>query len=208
MIDVAFDATDRQLAMRTANAIADRYVSNQVALRSHSAQRTSAWLSERVAELQSRVEAAENRRREISRAGGPVLHPGRFALLLKQMTDLSAELASTRPPGPPSKPISNSSTQRLAARAAPSSSSSIRPHEDPGLRRGRCAAEARRSLGIDGRQASGDGRLSERLRHVRAARQSEGLRVIASLENDLKVARLKEQDLGGRLHNLQDDVRA
>src|SRR5260221_13001676 len=33
--------------------------------------------------------------------------------------------------------------------------------------------------------------LSERVRHVRAAKRSEGLQVAASLANDLKIARMK-----------------
>src|SRR6185437_973389 len=59
MVDVAFEATDPRLAMQVTNAIADRYINDQLEVRSQSVQRTSAWLGEKVGQLRLKVEEAE-----------------------------------------------------------------------------------------------------------------------------------------------------
>jgi polysaccharide biosynthesis transport protein len=207
MVDVAFDAPDRQLAMQITNAIVDRYVNNQVALRSQSAQRTSGWLHDRIAELQGRVEAAETAVEKFRSQAGLFSTPGGSPLLLKQMTDVSADLAgaqTTRAAIEARLSQLNAATQAKGRSVSELIDSpfmrTLDGEEADALQK---LAEASASMGEKHPTTIG---LSERVRHVRAAKRSEGLRVVASLENDLKIARMKEQDLSERLHRLQDDV--
>src|SRR5262249_50721296 len=48
--------------------------------------------------------------------------------------------------------------------------------------------------------------LAERLRRVRTAMHNEVARVAASLENDLRIARMKEGDLNGRITLLRNEI--
>jgi uncharacterized protein involved in exopolysaccharide biosynthesis len=64
-------------------------------------------------------------------------------------------------------------------------------------------AEASTSLGERNPATLG---LRERLRNIQVAKRNEGFRVSAALENDLKIARMKERDLSDRLGRLQSDV--
>lgn len=207
MVDVAFDASDRQLAMRVINAVVDRYVKNQIALRSQSAEKNTAWLQERIAELQGRVEAAETAVEKFRSRAGLFSTPGGSPLLLKQMTDVSAELATAQSAR---GAIEARLNQLKAASQAKGQSVSdlidspfMTTLDTQEAEAQQKLAEASASLGNRHPITVG---LSDRLRHVRAAKKSEGIRVIAALENDLKIARLKEQDLSERLSHLQDDV--
>jgi capsular exopolysaccharide synthesis family protein len=64
-------------------------------------------------------------------------------------------------------------------------------------------AEASTSLGERNPATLG---LRERLRNIQVAKRNEGFRVSAALENDLKIARMKESGLSDRLGRLQSDV--
>jgi succinoglycan biosynthesis transport protein ExoP len=209
MVDIAFDSSNPRLAMQIANALVDRYVNNQLELRWQSAQRTSAWLQDKITQLQAKVEDAEKAVEEFRAQAGLFSAPGGTPLLLKQMTDVSAELT-------------NAQTARLAVearlsqlRAPGQAQGRVNPTNDivdsPFMRTldGHEAeaqqklAEASASMGEKNPVTIG---LRERLRHVQAAKHIEGLRVAASLENELKIARTKERDLNDRLDRLQGDV--
>ena len=207
MVDVAFDAFDRQLAMHVTNAIVDRYVNNQIALRSQSAAKNTAWLQERIAELQGRVEAAESAVEKFRAQAGLFSTPGGSPLLLKQMTDVSAELATAQSARGAIEVRLNqlNAANQVKGRSVSELIDSplmrtLDTQEAEALQK---LAEASASMGDRNPVTMG---LSERLRHVRAAKKSEGARAIATLESDLRISRLKEQDLGDRLRQLQDDV--
>ena len=96
MVDVAFDASSPRLAMQITNAMVDRYVSNQLELRLQSAQRTSGWLQDKITQLQENVEDAERAVEQFRSQAGLFSAPGGTSLLLKQMPDVSAELANAQ----------------------------------------------------------------------------------------------------------------
>ena len=207
MVDVAFDAPDRQLATRVANAIVDRYVNNQIALRSQSAVKNTAWLQERIAELQGRVEAAETAVEKFRSQAGLFSTPGGSPLLLKQMTDTSAELAVARSARAAIEARLSQLNAANQAKGRPVSElvdspfmKTLDTQEADAVEK---LAEASASMGAKHPVTIG---LAERLRHIRSAKINEGLRAVATLGNDLKIASLKEQDLNERLRHLQDDV--
>lgn len=209
MVDVAFDSPDARLSMQIANAIVDRYVNKQLESSMQSAQRTSAWLREKITRLQDKVEDAEKAVEQFRSQAGIFSTPDRTPLLLKQMTDVSAELA-------------NAQTARAAVEAR---LSQLRLFGQPGGG-GRATSDIVDSpfmRTLDAQQADAEQRLAEasttlgernpaltglreRLRNIQVAKRNEGVRVMASLENDLKVGRLKERALSERLAGIQKDI--
>lgn len=207
VIDVAFDSSDPQLAMQIANAIVDHYVNNQLELRSQSARRTSAWLRDRISQLQAKVESAEKAVEKFRAEAGLFSTPGGSPLLLKQMTDVSAELATAQT----ARAALDARLSQLRASMGRGSRTPSDIIDSPFMRAldtqeadvQQRLAESSVSLGDKHPTTVG---LRERLRNIYAAMRNESLRVVASLENDLKIARMKEQDLGERLSRLQADI--
>jgi len=209
MLDVAFDASNPRLAMQVTNALVDRYVNNQLELRLQSVQRTSSWLHDKILQLQTKVEDAEKAVEQFRSQAGLFSAPGGQPLLLKQMTDVSAELANAQT----ARAAVEARLNQLRASGQPSGRGS--PTSDvvdsPFMRTldGQQAdaeqklAEASTSLGERNPATLG---LRERLRNIQVAKRNEGFRVSAALENDLKIARMKESGLSDRLGRLQNDV--
>jgi capsular exopolysaccharide synthesis family protein len=209
MVDVAFDSSNPRLAMKIANAVVDRYVNNQLEMRLQSAQRTSNWLQQRITGLQAKVEDAEKAVEQFRSQAALFSASGGTPLLLKQMTDVSGELAAAQ--------TARAGVEaRLSQLRAPGQTKGgVNPTSDV------VASPFMRTL--DGQEAEAQQKLAEalastgerhpttiglreRLRHVQAAKHNEGLRVAASVENELKVARMKERDLSDRFARLQADV--
>jgi polysaccharide biosynthesis transport protein len=209
MVDVAFDSSSPHLSMQIANAMVDRYVHKQLELRLQSAQRTSAWLHDKITRLQDKVEDAERAVEQFRSQAGLFSAPDRTPLHLKQMTDVSAELANAQT----ARAAIEARLSQLRASGQPSGRGS--PTSDivdsPFMRTldGQQAdaeqklAEASTSLGEKNSGLTG---LRERLRNIQVAKRNEGFRVVAPLEQDLKVARMKERDLSDRLVHLQSDI--
>ena len=96
MLDIAFEASNAQFAKRVANAVVDAYMRNQLERRSRMAQRTSEWLRGKVSQLQSSVHKAEENLEQFRAEAGLFSTPGGSSLHLKEMTDVSAELAKAQ----------------------------------------------------------------------------------------------------------------
>ena len=196
MIDVEFESMVPRLAMQIANAIADRYVANQLELRVQ-------------AGLRAKMEEAETAAEESRSRAGLFSTPDGAPFLLKKISDMTADLA-------------NAETARAAIEARlnqlrAASQSKGRPIPATGLidsplmktldgqeaEAQQKLAEASASLGDKHPTAIG---LRDALSRVQAAKRTEAGRTTASLENDLKVAQLKERDLSDRLGRLQQEV--
>src|SRR5207248_1937366 len=211
MIDVAFDSSDPHRAMQIANALADRYLNNQLELRMESAQRTSGWLKERINKLQAKVEDSEKAAEEFRARVGLFTEPGAAGqpgqpLLLKQLVDVSAELAKAQ------TARAAVEARLLASRGGGRINSStdavvdstfmqtLDSQEADALQR---LAEASSTMGLKHPVTTG---LRERLARVQAAKHAEAARMAASLEGELKIARKKESDLSDRVVRVQRNV--
>lgn len=209
VIDVAFDSRDAQLAMRVANALVDHYVGRQLELRSQSARRSSDWLRERIAQLDAKVADAERAVEEFRSNNGLFSMPGGSPLLLKQMTDVSAELATaeTERAAIEARLRQNRASldavgrNRVAGDIIDSPLMETLQTEEAKVQQQ--LAEMSSEYGDKYPLAVG---LREKLRNIHAAMRRESLRVMASIDNDLQIARMKEQDLKLRLSRLKDDV--
>jgi len=209
MIDVAFESLDARLAMRVANMIVDQYVEKHLELRAQIAQRTSGWLSDRIGQLQAEVEKAERAVEQFRSENGLYSTPGGSPLLLKQMTDVSAELASARSAR---AAIEAQLRQNRASLEISGRNSTIGDIVDSPLMKTLRDEEAKiqqqlaeASMTYSARHPTITG-LKERLRNIQAAMRREGQRSVASLESDLQIARMKEQELSDRLNGLETDV--
>jgi polysaccharide biosynthesis transport protein len=196
MIDIEFESVAPRLAMQIVNAIADRYVANQLDLRSQAA-------------FRAKMEDAETAAEESRSRAGLFSTPDGSPFLLKKMSDMTADLA-------------NAQTARAAIEARlgqlrASSQSKGRPIPTTGLidsplmktldgqeaEAQQKLAEASASLGDKHPTAIG---LRDALSRIQAAKRTEAARTASTLENDLKVAQLKERDLSDRLGRLQQEV--
>jgi capsular exopolysaccharide synthesis family protein len=209
MVDVAFDSLDPALAMQVANAIVDHYVDSQLEMRTQSAQKMSAWLRAKIGQLQTKVEDAEKAVETFRSKEGLFSTPGGGPLLLKQMTDVSAELANAQTARSALQArlgqlrASNEVKARGSVPTNVVDSPFMKTLDDQQADAEQKLAEATASLGDKHPTAIG---LRERFRHILAAKRNEALRVAASVENELKIAEIKERDLSERLGRLQADV--
>ena len=95
VVDVDVSARDPDKAARLANAIAGAYLADQRAARMQLSRRDTAWLNQRITELQSRLREAENRAQEFRAANGLVDANGKN-LIEQELADASSEVAKAR----------------------------------------------------------------------------------------------------------------
>ena len=209
MIDVAFDSSDARLAMRVANMLVDHYVEKHLELRAQMAQRTSEWLGDRIGQLQAEVEKAERKVDTFRSENGLFSMPGGSPLLLKQMTDVSAELASARSAR---AALESQLSQHRASIEASGRNPAIGDIVDSPLMKALRADEAvvqqqlaEASTTYTAGHPTVVG-LRGRLRNIQAAMRREGVRSVASIDGALQIARMTEQDLSDRLSSLEADV--
>jgi capsular exopolysaccharide synthesis family protein len=209
VIDIGFESSDPQLATRIANAVVDNYLRSQLEFRSLMAQRTSEWLRGKIGTLQASVHRAEEALEHFRAQAGLFSTPGGSPLLLKEMTDASAELAKAQTAR---AALEAQLTQIRPALAGSAGTPSIGDVTSSPLMRTLEAQEAEASqrlmeaLATQGPKNPVPMGINDRLRHIRGAIRNETRRIAAALEEDLKVALLKEKDLGVRLARLQADV--
>ena len=195
MIDIEFESLDPRLAMQIVNTIGDRYVANQLELRLQ-------------ARLRAKMEDAERAAEESRSQAGLLSTADGSPFLLRKISDITADLA-------------NAQTARAAIEArlsqlrAPSQSKGrpiptglvnsplMRTLDSQEAEAQQKLAEALAAFGDKHPTAIG---LRDALSRVQAAKRTEAGRTAASLENDLKVAQLKERDLSDRLDSLQREV--
>jgi uncharacterized protein involved in exopolysaccharide biosynthesis len=173
------------------------------------AQRTSEWLRSKIGELQDSVHKAEDALERFRAQAGLFSTPTGSPLLLKEMTDASAELAKAQTARAALeaqltqiRPALEGNVTALAIGGV-SASPLMRTLESQEADASQRLVEALATQGQKNPVTIG---INDRLRHIRGAIRSEARRIAAMLEEDLKVARLKEKDLGARLSRLQADV--
>jgi succinoglycan biosynthesis transport protein ExoP len=209
MIDVAIKSRDPQLAMRVTNALVDHYIARQLELRSESAKRTSEWLRERIAQLEAKVADAERAVEEFRAQHGLFSMPGGSPLLLKQMTDVSAELATAETARAAIEArllqYRSSLDQAMRSRVTGDIVNS-KLMEELQIEEAKVQQQIAAMSTEFGDKYPPAAALREKLRNIHAAMRRESQRVISSIEDDLHIARMKEQELRHRLAGLQENV--
>ena len=209
MIDVGFESSDPEFAMRVSNAIVDTYLRSQLEFRARMAERTAGWLRSRIGELQASVHKAEDALEHFRAQAGLFSTPGGSPLLLQQMTDASTELAKAETAR---AALEAQLTQLGPAIAGSTTTPALGDTSSSPLMRTLQAQEADASqrlveaLATQGQKNPVTIGINDRLRHIRGAIRNEARRIAGALEEDLKVARLKEKDLRAKLVHLQAEV--
>ncbi|MBN9090499.1 MAG: isochorismatase family protein [Reyranella sp.] len=209
MVDIEFASVDPRLAMQVANTMADRYVAYQLELRLQSAEQTSVWLKQGVTRLQAKMEDAEKVAEEFRSQAGLFSTQDGSPFLLKQMSDMNADLANART----ARAAIEARLSQLRAPSQPKGRhipttdivdspvmTSLAGQEAGAQQK---LAEALASLGAKHPTTVG---LQDGLSRIQAAKRTEAARITTSLENDLTVAQLKERDLTDRLGRLQREM--
>jgi capsular exopolysaccharide synthesis family protein len=95
VLAVSVTSVDPQRASRLANAMANAFVVDKLDARYEAAQRASAWLSDRIAELRAQLREAEEAVAQF-RAENGISQSTNITLTQQQLSDLNARLVSAR----------------------------------------------------------------------------------------------------------------
>ncbi|WP_417690086.1 GumC family protein [Roseibium sp.] len=95
VFNIQIDSENAKKAALIANTLADLYILNQVEVKFEATERATAWLAQRVTELQGDLENAETRVRDF-RASIDLVSPENLQALERQAKEIRDRLASTR----------------------------------------------------------------------------------------------------------------
>ena len=134
LVDVAFTSTDPLLAARAANRVAETYIAFSSESRSSTSERASASLERQIVDLQSEIDAKEERLQSYAQEHGIISVGEKQSIAVKNLSDLSdactkaqaariereARFASLREADPASLPevLENGLVRDLASKAA------------------------------------------------------------------------------------------
>jgi polysaccharide biosynthesis transport protein len=96
VIVISYDSPSASQAARIANAVADQYIVDQLETKFEAAKRTTAWLNERLGELQEQVRAAENAVELYRSEHGLTEARAGESLTGQQLSDLNGQLILAR----------------------------------------------------------------------------------------------------------------
>lgn len=203
---VAFASTDRRKAALIANTVADQYIVDQLEAKFAGAQRATIWLNDRLAELKSNVQVAEKAvvdfRADLAAQSGQSIE-----MTDQQLAQLTASLAQARAATAEAE-ARYDQVRRLAASGADLAAAS-----DVG---GARAIESLRAKLTDLRRSEAElatryGPKHPRMINLRAeiddllgSIASETTKTVATLENEVQIARAREESLRQSVVELQD----
>ncbi|WP_223870843.1 GumC family protein [Salipiger aestuarii] len=95
VFQVTVEAEDPRKATRLADALVEMYIDNQLEVKFEATEQAASWLSERVSELQTELEAAETRAQEFS-TGIDLISPADLEGAERQLKDLRDRTADTQ----------------------------------------------------------------------------------------------------------------
>lgn len=207
VIDVAFDARDPKLAAATTNALVDRYVANQQELSSKTATQQAKWLQDRIDNLQQQAAKDEQAIAEFRAKAGLFSTPGGSPLLLKEMSNVSDELAKAQA----NRAMLEDRSQQLRASLSSNIDATSDLLDSPvirDLRTQEAALEAEFALNAQnlGPRHPKTIALSAQLAKLKTEMRLEAQKVSAALQNSVDVARMTERQLTARLDALKQDV--
>jgi polysaccharide biosynthesis transport protein len=94
LVDVGYESADRKLAARVANAIARRYINQNLELKVQATREASTWLNARLAEQKKRVEESERALQRYREQNADMAESQRRNVTERRLSDLST--AATR----------------------------------------------------------------------------------------------------------------
>jgi capsular exopolysaccharide synthesis family protein len=96
LVNLRFNAYDPQVAANAVNALAQLYIEQSLEFRFTTSTEATGWLSERLAEQQAKVEAAESALQEYSESAGLIDQESRESLVEQKLDSLNAAMIEAR----------------------------------------------------------------------------------------------------------------
>ncbi len=96
LVEISFEANDRQLAARVANTLADVYIENDLDSRLQMTSKATNWLTERLASLKEQLRDSEEKLQQYRESEKLVEVGGVTTLTAQQLTNLSDKLVMAK----------------------------------------------------------------------------------------------------------------
>ena len=208
VIGIVFDSRDPALSAAVPNAMAQLYLKLQSGAKLDSNNETSRWLEPEIATLRERVKAAEEKVASYRSSSGLMSTGDNSTFAGKQLIDISTELARVRGEMANAEArAENVRTALAAGRAADTITDVVGSPMIQRLKETESNVQSQISdLSIT--MMEGHPRLKglrAQLSGIREQINSETRKILASLENDANVARLRERQLIQQLNGVKAD---
>ena len=208
VIVVEFWSTDKQLAARVANAMADNYLAIQSGAKVVSNVDATAWLEPEIAELRERVRQAEEKVANYRAEFGLLMVDDNATLASRQLADISTELGRVR--GEKADALARAAVVRQAVERGETSEGFSNFIESDVIERLRDRQADIQSNIADLSVTLLDGHprikgLRSQLRDIEAQIRSEAGKILRGIENQAELAQRREEELVAQLNALKAD---
>lgn len=206
VIGIVFDSRDPALSAAVPNAMAQLYLKLQSGAKLDSNNETSRWLEPEIATLRERVKAAEEKVASYRSSAGLMSTGDNSNFASKQLTDISTELARVR--GEMANAEARAENVRTALAAGRAADTITDVVGSPMIQRLKETESNIQSQISDLSITMMEGHprlkgLRAQLSGIREQINSETRKILASLENDANVARLRERQLIQQLNGVK-----
>ncbi|MEX3009367.1 exopolysaccharide transport family protein [Hoeflea sp. TYP-13] len=208
VIAVSFWSTNRQLAAKVANAIAETYLNAQSGAKLLSNADTTAWLEPEIADLRDKVRLAEAKVADFRAKTGLLLVDESATLATQQLAEISTELSRVR--GEKAEAQARAMAVKNAidsGRATDQFANAVQSEVIQRLRERQAAIQseiADLSVTLLDEHPRIKG-LHSQLRDIDGQIRSEARNLLRGFENEAEVAQLREEELSGQLDALKAD---
>ncbi|SOE17329.1 exopolysaccharide transport family protein [Hoeflea halophila] len=206
VIGIEFSSEDEALAAEVPNELVDVYLASQSGAKLESNTDASAWLEPEIARLRERVRESESKVAEYRARTGLLLVNQQDTIAAKQLSDISTELSRIRAERADSEARARSVRNALQSGQAVDTVSDVldspviqRLRESEGNIRAQLADVSTTLLDNHPRMKG----LRAQLADVERQINGEVRKVLSSLENNARVARIREEELTGQLNELK-----
>lgn len=208
VIGVSFTSRDPDLAASVPNAMAQVYLSMQSGAKLDSNSEATRWLEPEIANLREKVSEAEKKVADYRSANGLLQTSDTNTFATQQLADISGQLAQVR------GERANAEARAQAVRGALASGRSIDTLTDVSgsltIQRLKATESGLESQISDLSTSLMEGHprlksLRAQLTDIRQQIDRETQKILASIENEAKVAQLREQQLVGQSNTLKAD---
>lgn len=208
VIGVSFTSRDPDLAASVPNAMAQVYLSMQSGAKLDSNSEATRWLEPEIANLREKVSEAEKKVADYRSANGLLQTSDTNTFATQQLADISGQLAQVR------GERANAEARAQAVRGALASGRSIDTLTDVSgsqtIQRLKATQSGLESQISDLSTSLMEGHprlksLRAQLTDIRQQIDRETQKILASIENEAKVAQLREQQLVGQSNTLKAD---
>jgi len=206
IVAISFSSRDPALAAEVANALADAYLAFNSGLKLENNTDAAAWLEPEIASLRAKVREAEEKVAKYRAEKGLLLVNTNDTIAAKQLSDISTELSRVR--GELADAEARARTVRAAMAAGQPVDALVDVLASTTVQRLRDRESAVRAEIADLSATLLDGHprmkaLRAQLDDISAQIMSETRKVLASLENNARLSRLREEELTAQLNMLK-----